>query len=310
MCALTVLLRSDADFRAPDSPAFAPVSSIWMVSFLILKTSTPTATTLFVNSTGDQTSPGKSNAKCKVVLDQKSVPFYLTKTSQLILSQASEIFHAWAQLPVQRSIFTTQQAALQAQYFPTTRPLPGVPLLLKQLRYSSVHLALATSSHARNFKLKSTFNQGLFTAFPEKNRILGDDPRIPPGCGKPAPDIYLIALETINKELRGKGEREILPSECLVFEDSVPGVEAGRRAGMRVVWCPHPMVLKEYRGREREVLAGVAHGDGDDELDDVMDEVGAIRGGGKGGLGRLDDGWAVLVESLEAFDYGRYGIEV
>lgn len=152
---------------------------------------------------------------------------------------------------------------------------------------------------------------GLFSAFPEKNRVLGDDPRIPTGRGKPAPDIYLVALETINKELRAKGEEEILPSECLVFEDSVPGVEAGRRAGMRVVWCPHPMVLKEYRGRERQVLAGIANGDGDEELNEVMDEAGAKRGGGgKGGLRRLDDGWAVLVESLEAFDYGRYGIEV
>lgn len=158
--------------------------------------------------------------------------------------------------------------------------------------------------------MKSTFNQGLFTAFPEKNRVLGDDPRIPAGRGKPAPDIYLVALETINKELRANGEVEILPSECLVFEDSVPGVEAGRRAGMRVVWCPHPMVLKEYRGREREVLAGIAHGGGDDELDEVMVEAGATMGGGRGGLKRLDDGWAVLVESLEGFDYGRYGIEV
>ena len=133
-------------------------------------------------------------------------------------------------------------------------------------------------------------NQGLFSAFPEKHRILGDDPRIPKGCGKPAPDIYLIALETINKEMRIKGEPEILPSECLVFEDSVPGVEAGRRAGMRIVWCPHKMILKEYWGRERDVLAGTAHGAGDERM--------------------LDDGWAVMVDSLEAFDYGNYGIEI
>lgn len=146
---------------------------------------------------------------------------------------------------------------------------------------------------------------GLFSAFPEKHRVLGDDARIPSGRGKPAPDIYLLALETINKELRAKGEREIEPSECLVFEDSVPGVEAGRRAGMRVVWCPHPMVLKEYRGREREVLAGVAHGNCGEEED-----VAGARRGGKGGLGRLDDGWAVLLDSLEGFDYGRYGIEI
>jgi hypothetical protein len=33
-------------------------------------------------------------------------------------------------------------------------------------------------------------------------------------------------------------------------------VEAGRRAGMRVVWVPHPELAAEYRGREKEVLAG------------------------------------------------------
>ncbi|MBE3049202.1 HAD-IA family hydrolase, partial [Candidatus Bathyarchaeota archaeon] len=31
------------------------------------------------------------------------------------------------------------------------------------------------------------------------------------------------------------GEKAVTPAECLVFEDSVTGVEAGRRAGMRVV---------------------------------------------------------------------------
>lgn len=60
---------------------------------------------------------------------------------------------------------------------------------------------------------------------------------------------------------------------------------------MRVVWCPHPMALKEYRGREREVLAGIAHGSGDD-------------------VSKLDDGGAILVSSLENFDYGRFGIQV
>lgn len=124
------------------------------------------------------------------------------------------------------------------------------------------------------------------------HRVLGDDPRIPKGRGKPAPDIYLLALETINKKLRAAGEVEIRPEECLVFEDSVPGVEAGIRAGMRVVWCPHPELLKICTGREREVLAGVASGSGYD------------------GQRRGEDGWAVLVETLENFDYARYGIVV
>lgn len=107
-----------------------------------------------------------------------------------------------------------------------------------------------------------------------------------------------MALETINAALRAKGEEEVLPEECLVFEDSVPGVEAGRRAGMRVVWCPHPELLKEYKGREAEVLAGVAHERKDDD-----------EGEEAGRMGVIGDGWATRVETLEAFDYGRYGIQ-
>lgn len=195
------------------------------------------------------------------------------------------------------------QSALQAQYFPATRPLPGVPLLLKSLVRSKTHLALATSSHARNFKLKTSHQESFFSAFHPSKRVLGDDERIPPGRGKPAPDIYLLALETINKDLRAKGEDEVMPEECLVFEDSVPGVEAGRRAGMRVVWCPHPELLKEYKGRESEVLAGIANG-GDEALEAPGSRNSVDR------PGRLDDGWAELLITLQDFPYSKYGIEV
>jgi pseudouridine-5'-monophosphatase len=226
-----------------------------------------------------------------------------------ITLQAAEIFHAWAQLPLPRSTFTQKQAALQAQIFPLCQPLPGVPLLLKTLkRAPNLHLALATSSHAKNFKLKTSDKIHLFSAFPIAQRVLGDDPRIPTGRGKPAPDIYLLALETINKKLRANGEEEITPAECLVFEDSVPGVEAGRRAGMRVVWCPHPELLNVYQGREKEVLAGIANG-ADEEVDDALEVAGA-RTCGRGTARRLDDGWAVMVKSLEDFDYAKYGIDV
>lgn len=184
-----------------------------------------------------------------------------------------------------------------------------MPLLLKSLkRAPDLHLALATSSHSKNFKLKTSDKHHLFSAFPHAQRVLGDDPRIPVGRGKPAPDIYLLALETINKRLRANGEEEITPAECLVFEDSVPGVEAGRRAGMRVVWCPHPELLNLYQGREREVLAGIANG-ADEEVDDALEVAGA-RMCGRGTARRLDDGWAFMVKTLEDFDYGRYGIDV
>ena len=167
-------------------------------------------------------------------------------------------------------------------------------MLLKTLaRAPDVHLALATSSHALNFRLKSSHQESFFSVFPQHRRVLGDDPRVAPGRGKPSPDIFFVALETINKDLRAKGEKEITPEECLVFEDSVPGVEAGRRAGMRVVWCPHKEILKLYRGLEEEVMAGIAHGNLD-------------------GSGIVGDGWAEMVKSLDIFvatGLAKYGIE-
>lgn len=45
------------------------------------------------------------------------------------------------------------------------------------------------------------------------------------------------------------------------FKDGVSGVVAGRRAGMRVVWVPHPGLALDYKGREAEALAGRGEGE-------------------------------------------------
>ena len=147
--------------------------------------------------------------------------------------------------------------------------------------------------------------------------------RVRKGRGKPAPDIYLLALETINEGIRSKnaqrdnegmeGQREVevKPEECLVFEDSVPGVEAGRRAGMRVIWCPHPGLLKEYKGREEEALAGLtgAHKD-EDEKAEVVEEEAQAEARAKSRPGKIGDGWGQLLETLENFPYPRYRISI
>lgn len=43
--------------------------------------------------------------------------------------------------------------------------------------------------------------------------------------GKPAPDVYLAVAD----------ELQVLPEKCLVFEDLVDGIKAGKNAGMTVV---------------------------------------------------------------------------
>ncbi|KAL4878008.1 HAD-like domain-containing protein [Aspergillus karnatakaensis] len=229
---------------------------------------------------------------------------------------AARILHQWAQLPISPEEYNKKIADLQSKFFPLCAPLPGVKTLLSKLLSTQntsnpVHIALATSSHRRNYKLKTDHLQDLFSQFPAPQRVLGDDPRIGKGRGKPLPDIYLLALETINTSLREKGEKEITPEECLVFEDAVPGVEAGRRAGMRVIWCPHPGLLEAYKGREEEVLAGLTGEHKEEEKSgperDANEMVaGRLRSAGK--PGKLGDGFGELLSTLENFPYERYGI--
>lgn len=237
---------------------------------------------------------------------------------------AGKIFRAWAKLPITEEAFTSRQKELQAEAFKQCKPLPGVPNLLKRLEGAhtripsfgrspagggkKVRLALATSSHGKNFDIKTAHMQKMFEVFSEAQRIVGDDPRVPKGRGKPLPDIYLLALRTINERIdaEGEGERHVRPEECLVFEDSVPGVESGRRAGMRVVWVPHPGLLDVYKDRVDDVLAGRT---GEHKEDDLDHTAGEPLKGSPGEVGEVGDGWAERLETLEDFDYKKYGID-
>lgn len=140
--------------------------------------------------------------------------------------------------------------------------------------------------------------------------MFGEDVTKAGKSGKPAPDIFLIALQRINDSL-DLGEEPVKPEECLVFEDSIAGVEAGRRAGMRVVWVPHPGLLNVCRGREEMVLAGTTERDGKYES---WEEVEAPESGADRHLDHRPlmsaDGWAERLTSLEGFPYERYGIHI
>lgn len=65
---------------------------------------------------------------------------------------------------------------------------------------------------------------GLVELFP----IVVTPQDVPPGRGKPAPDMFLLAAAKMG----------VPPEECLVFEDAEPGVRAALAAGMQVVRVP------------------------------------------------------------------------
>lgn len=218
-------------------------------------------------------------------------------------SSHGDVFHDWAQLPISREQWGRESKEHMLLLFRDCKPLPGTERLLSNLslaRSSSsghrIELALASSTNSDTYQLKTSRPETgrLLGHFQPQRRILGDDPRLSSGRGKPAPDIYLLALDVLNLSV-GPDEQPIKADECLVFEDSLAGVEAGRRAGMRVVWVPHPDVAAEYEARHKDMLAG---------------RTGLLGAGDDRQPGEVGDGWVEIIPSLEHFDYEEYGIDV
>ena len=97
-------------------------------------------------------------------------------------------------------------------------PLPGVRELLSELRRRGLPAALATSSWKgwAEALLQATGLDGAFDAIVWRQMV--EQP-------KPAPDLFLRAAELVKVE----------PARCLVLEDTRPGLEAAKAAGMLAV---------------------------------------------------------------------------
>jgi pseudouridine-5'-monophosphatase len=199
--------------------------------------------------------------------------------------------------------------------FKNSKILPGVDVLLATLKSKTtppVLLSLASSAGQEKFALKTSHIPTIATAFDDATfRVFGDDPEMSDSRKKPEPDIFLLALKRLNAAETKRGERTLEPQDCLVFEDSIAGVEAARRAGMRVVWVPHPGLAEVCVGREMDVLMGRTEENGE-----VPDYGVAIEGNArnlkvdKDGRMMSEDGLAEQRLNLEDFPYQAYGIKV
>ena len=71
---------------------------------------------------------------------------------------------------------------------------------------------------------------------------------------KPAPDCYRIALEKLNERRLGQRLLPILARECLAIEDSPPGIESGRQAGMRTLGLTNTVSEEQLRAAGADVV--------------------------------------------------------
>ena len=53
--------------------------------------------------------------------------------------------------------------------------------------------------------------------------------------GKPAPDLYVLAMTKLQEQLKNRGADPLVPAFCVAIEDSHWGLEAAAKAGLRTV---------------------------------------------------------------------------
>ncbi|AMR34363.1 hypothetical protein A0256_24365 [Mucilaginibacter sp. PAMC 26640] len=111
-----------------------------------------------------------------------------------------------------------KQQLYQQQYLPFLRPINGLENFLRELSQSGIKVALATSSEMADVDF-------IFDKIPIRQYfdtiVIGSMVNQP----KPSPQIFLKAAEQLNTP----------PGKCVVFEDSMAGLQAGNNAGMKVV---------------------------------------------------------------------------
>lgn len=111
-----------------------------------------------------------------------------------------------------------KEAAYRDIYKEDIVPTPGLVDFLNLLEEKNIPKAIATSAPPANveFTLEST---GLKKYFP----TITDDTMVTKG--KPDPEVYLKSADQLGMP----------PDRCIVFEDAILGIQAGKNAGMKVV---------------------------------------------------------------------------
>lgn len=116
--------------------------------------------------------------------------------------------------------------------------IPGVEAFMKELRANGVKIAIVTSSN--EMKMSNAYK-----AHPELKQLVD---RILTAemfaHSKPNPDCFLLGATVF----------DTVPENCVVFEDSFHGLEAGNRAGMTVIGLATTNTEEQIRDKANAVI--------------------------------------------------------
>lgn len=130
-----------------------------------------------------------------------------------------ELLH-WTSVPAEITRLSLRKEELYREIVRTQglQPLPGVRTWLDRLDDAALPYAIASSSHRENITtvLQTLGLEGRFPRMITSENV---------HRGKPDPEVFLLAAQSL----------KLPASRCVVFEDALPGIEAGLRAGAAVV---------------------------------------------------------------------------
>ena len=126
-----------------------------------------------------------------------------------------------------------KEAAYRDIYRPQLQLLPGLPAFLDQALAAGIPMAVGTAAPPENayFVIETLELQPYFKGVFHSKDV---------SRGKPDPEIFELAADSMGLKTQ----------DCLIFEDSLTGAEAAKRAGTEAVIVTTTHAEEEFRGYE------------------------------------------------------------
>ena len=179
-----------------------------------------------------------------------SIETYKTKISGVPIIETMRKLYPNADEETLKQYREEKEVVYRELYAPFLAPINGLENFLTELKDAGIKMAMASSATMVdiNFILNKIPIRDDFEAIIDGSRV---------SKGKPNPQIFLKAAE----------ELKVRPEDCVVFEDSLAGIQAANAAGMKVVAITtghpaadlHPvnLVIDDYAGLTVQKLAAL-----------------------------------------------------
>lgn len=136
-----------------------------------------------------------------------------------------------------RELGEEKEAVYRDMYRPYIKPVDGLPEFLEELKVRNVPRAVATSAPPANvdFTMEHTRLRQFFSTIVDDTMV---------SKGKPNPEVYLTAAQKL----------DMPPERCIVFEDAILGIQAGKNAGMKVIGVATTHTRKELEAENTDYV--------------------------------------------------------